>query len=119
MNPVHMGCLGNRNVKRRGISTQRFLHTAVPEVIPVDRSTTPKQIVKAVQHVFHQTIPYQQAKRTLNTLQRNDIDLEREQFRQLGALIQIMKQADPDGDFFLGSDPVTSRFLSTFIRPFL
>jgi hypothetical protein len=87
MNPEHSGCLGNGNVKTRGISTQRFLHAAVPEIMPVDRSITPKQIVKAVQHAFHQTIPYQQGKRTLNTLQRNDIDLEREQFRQLGALI--------------------------------
>jgi len=74
----------------RDISTQRFLHAVVPEIMPVDRSTTPKQIVKAVQHAFHQTIPYQQAKRTLNTLQRNDIDLEHEQFRQLSALIQIL-----------------------------
>ena len=117
MNPEHSGCLDNRNVKRRGISTQRFLHTAVPEIMPVGRSTAPKQIVKAVQHAFHQTITYQQAKLILNTLQRNDIDLEREQFRQLGALMQIMKQADPDGDFFLSSDHTTSRFLSIFICP--
>ena len=81
----------------------------------MDRSSTAKQIVKAVQPVFHQTIPYQQAKRTLSTLQWNDIDLEHEQFRQVGALIQIVKQADPDGGLFLSSDPTTFRFLSIFI----
>jgi hypothetical protein len=53
----------------------------------------------------------------LGTINGTSIDEEQEQFRQLGLLVEIIRQADPAGYVKLDIDPNTSQFPSFFICP--
>jgi hypothetical protein len=50
------------------------------------------------------------------TISGTSID-EREQFRQLGLLVETIRQADPAGYVKVDIDPDTSRFRNFFICP--
>jgi len=83
----------------------------------IDRMTKPKEIVKAINHEYNQSISYHVAQRVLGPINGTSIDEEREQFRQLGLLVEIIRQADPVGYVKLDIDPDTSRFRTFFNCP--
>ena len=68
--------LGNR----RNVSKHEYLREAVPTITVVDRDTTPKNIIKAVQHKLHHKVSYKAARKVLRSLQGTNIEAEREQF---------------------------------------
>jgi hypothetical protein len=83
----------------------------------IDRSTKPKDIVKAISHEYNQSINYSAAHRVLGAITGASINEEREQFRQLGLLVETIRQADPDAYIKLDIDPNTSRFRNFFLCP--
>lgn len=94
---THTTCVGLLPSKRRSVSTQTFLQEPVPKIMQIDRATKPKDIVKAINHEHNQSISYQVAHRVFGTINGISIDEEREQFRQLGLLVETIRQADPAG----------------------
>jgi len=116
LNNTHTACVGLLPSKRRSVSTQTFLQATVPKIMQIDRVTKPKEIVKAINHEYNQSISYHVAHRVLGPINGTSID-EREQFRQLGLLVEIICQADPVGYVKVDIDPDTSRFRNFFICP--
>ena len=106
---THTASVGFLPSKRRSVSTQTFLQETVPKIMQIDRTAKPKYIVKAVNHEYNQSILYQVAYRMLGTINGTSIDEEREQFRQLGLLVETIRQADLAGYVKLDIDPDTSR----------
>ena len=99
------------------MSEHEYLREAVPTITVVDKDTPPKNIIKAVQHKLHHKVSYIAASKVLRSLQGTNIEAERAQFRHMGALVEVMKQTDPEGDFFLSVNPTTVRFQSLFVFP--
>jgi hypothetical protein len=117
LNNTHTARVGLLPSKRRSVCTQTFLQETVPRIMQIDHTTNPKGIVKAINHEYNQSISYQVAHRVLGTINGTSIDEEREQFRQLGLLVETIRQADPAGYVKLDIDPDTSRFRNFFICP--
>jgi hypothetical protein len=95
LNNTHTACVGLLPSKRRSVSTKTFLQETVPKIMQVNRTTKPKDIVKAINQEYNQSISYHVAHRVLRTINGTSIDDEREQFRQLGLLVETICQADP------------------------
>ena len=113
----HTACVGTDLGNRRNVSKHEYLREVVPTITVLDRDTTPKDINKAVQHKLHHKVSYKAARKVLRSLQGTNIEAEREQFRHMGALVEVMKQTDPEGDFFLSVDPITVRFPRSLCLP--
>ena len=71
-----------------------YLKEAVPTITVVDRDTTPKNIIKAVQHKLHHKVSYKAARKVLRSLQGTNIEAEREQFycNQIDGLKPLMSR---------------------------
>ena len=77
----HKACVGKDLGNRRNVSQQEYLRVAVPTITVVDRETTPKDVIKAVQHKLRRGASYKAACKVLRSLQGTTIEAEREQFR--------------------------------------
>jgi hypothetical protein len=117
LDDTHTACAGVLPSKRRSASTHNFLRTAVPKALAVDKTTKPKDVVKAIKHEYNQSITYHAAHKVLGTLNGVSMDAEREQYRQLGLLVETIRQADPEVALTLNVNPETARFRNFFICP--
>jgi hypothetical protein len=81
------------------------IHTVL-QIMKLDRSTKPKDIVKAISHEYNQSINYSAATVSLEQLLGRRL-MSREQFRQPGLLLETVRQADPYAYIKLDIDPNT------------
>ena len=76
----HTACVGTDLGNCRSVSKHKYPREAVPSITVVDRETTPKDAIKAVQHKLHHKVSYKAARKVLRSLQGTSIEAEREQF---------------------------------------
>jgi hypothetical protein len=74
---AHTVCLGAAKPPRDSVSQRSFLKTAVPKLLPITQTTTPKQIQDAVQMHLSRTIKYRAAYKVLKALQNRGLAVER------------------------------------------
>jgi hypothetical protein len=113
----HTSCIGAAVPTRTSVNNHEFLLSAIPKILPVSRATKPCDVQKAIQLHYGDKVNYQPAHKALRALQGGTIEQEREEFRHLPAYQEVLKQRDPEGDFFLSVDPETSLFHRIFICP--
>lgn len=95
----HTVCLGNGQPKRKPVNAMH-----------IDKSTTPKDVMNAVQHHFGESTGYLAAYRALSSLNNGDIETERKQFTQLPMYMEAMKKLDPDRLYSLSINVETKEF---------
>ena len=74
----HTACVGPDLGNHRNVGKYEYLREAVPTITVVDRDTTPKDVIKAVQHKLHHKVSYKAARKVLRSLQGTNIEAERE-----------------------------------------
>lgn len=120
VNPNHTACIGMLAPKREAQNHQAFLLEVVPKVMTVHKTTTAAEVIRAIEHHYTQTITYRAAHTAPKTLQNNDINVERAEFRLLTDYVNSMHNLDPDGHYDLStnSDISYAPVSTTFRLPF-
>ena len=68
--PEHIACVGTDLGNRRNVSKHKYQREAVPTIPVVDRETTPKDVIKAVQHKLHHKVSYKAARKVLRSCKK-------------------------------------------------
>ena len=113
----HHTCIGEGQFQRKASSKHDWLVKNIPKIMVVDNNTTPRAIIQAVQHHFHESITQNAASKAKHTLIRSTLSSQKLQFQQFPRYIQLLDQSNPGVYAHLALEPQSFAFQRIFICP--